>query len=113
MEFPSQERRSKVYAVVQSGGRQHKVTIGDVLEVNRVTGERGSSVTLPAVLLVDGGNVTSDPDRLAQYRVNAEIVGHTQGPKIDVLNFKNKTGYRRRMGHRQQLTRLKVTGIEG
>lgn len=101
-----------MYAVVQSGGRQHKVAVGDVVEVNRVTGGRGSTMTLPPVLLVDGGNVTADPGRLAQCRVNAEIVDHTQGPKIDVLKFKNKTGYRRRLGHRQQLTRLKVTGIE-
>lgn len=100
-----------MYAVVRSGGRQHKVEVGDVVEVNRLTGDRGSTVTLPPVLLVDGGDVTANPDRLAQYEVSAEIVAHTRGPKIDILRFKNKTGYRRRLGHRQQLTQLKVTGI--
>lgn len=100
-----------MYAIVRSGGRQHKVAVGDVFEVNRLAGESGSTVSLSPVLVVDGGNVTSDRKALDRYEVNAEIVAQTQGPKLDILKFKNKTGYRRRLGHRQQLTRLKVTGI--
>ncbi len=100
-----------MYAIVRSGGRQHRVSVGDVLEVNRLAAERGSSVTLPPVLVVDAGAVTSDPQSLARYQVSAEIVGHTRGPKIDILKYKNKTGYRRRLGHRQELTRLRVTNI--
>lgn len=107
----SQEGRPAVYAIVRSGGRQHKVVVGDTLDVNRLAGESGSTVTLPPVLVVEDGRVTADPGGLARYQVSAEIVGHTQGPKIDILRYKNKTGYRRRLGHRQQLTRLKVTGI--
>lgn len=101
-----------MYAIVRSGGRQHKVAVGDVFEVNRLAGERGSTVSLPPVLVVDDGRVTSDQQSLDRYEVSAEIVAQTQGPKIDILKFKNKTGYRRRLGHRQQLTQLKVTGID-
>lgn len=101
-----------MYAIVRSGGRQHKVAVGDVLEVNRLAGERGEVVTLPPVLVVDDGTVTSEQQSLNRYQVSAEIVAQTQGPKIDILRYKNKTGYRRRQGHRQQLTQLKVTAID-
>jgi len=101
-----------VYAIVRAGGRQEKVAVGDVFELDRVSGEPGATVELPAVLVVDGGWVTTDAAALAAVSVTAEVVEHTKGPKIDILKFKNKTGYRRRQGHRQQLTRVKVTGIE-
>ena len=67
---------------------------------------------LAPLLLVDGTTVTSDAGTLANVRVTAEIVEATKGPKIHILKFKNKTGYRKRQGHRQHLTRIKVTGIE-
>jgi large subunit ribosomal protein L21 len=101
-----------VYAIVRSGGRQHKVAVGDVVEVNRVTGEPGEAVTLPALLVVDDGAVTSDAAQLAGVTVTAEVVTHTRGPKIEMIKYKNKTGYRKRIGHRQELTQLRVTGIE-
>jgi large subunit ribosomal protein L21 len=100
-----------VYAIVRSGGRQEKVEVGDVVVMDRVSGEPGSSLTLPAVLLVDGASVTTDAATLAKVTVTAEIVDHRRGPKIDILRFHNKTGYRRRQGHRQELTAVKVTGI--
>jgi large subunit ribosomal protein L21 len=101
-----------VYAIVRAGGRQEKVAVGDVFELDRVSGEPGATVQFPAVLVVDGGSVTTDADALAAVTVTAEVLAHTKGAKIDILKFKNKTGYRRRQGHRQQLTRVKVTGIE-
>jgi large subunit ribosomal protein L21 len=101
-----------VYAIVRSGGRQEKVAVGDVIETDRVSGEPGDVVALPALLLVDGATVTSDAETLRGVTVSAEVVAHTKGPKIDILKYKNKTGYRRRQGHRQALTQLKVTGIE-
>jgi large subunit ribosomal protein L21 len=101
-----------VYAIVRAGGRQEKVAVGDVFEVNRLQGEAGSTVTLPALLLVDGDTVTSDAKALAGVTVTAEILGDTKGPKIDILKYKNKTGYRKRQGHRQALTQVKITGIE-
>lgn len=100
-----------MYAIVRSGGRQEKVEVGDVVVMDRVSGEPGSSLTLPAVLLVDGASVTTDAATLAKVTVTAEIVDHRRGPKIDILRFHNKTGYRRRQGHRQELTAVKVTGI--
>jgi len=101
-----------VYAIVRAGGRQEKVAVGDVFELDRVSGEPGSTVTLPAVLLVDGAAVTSDATALAGVTVTAEVVDHTKGPKIEILRYKNKTGYRRRQGHRQKLTQVRITGIE-
>lgn len=100
-----------VYAIVKAGGRQEKVSVGDVVVVDRLAGDAGSTVQLPALLLVDGDKVTSDAKALAKVTVTAEIVRAEKGPKIVIQKFKNKTGYRKRQGHRQQLTRLKVTSI--
>jgi large subunit ribosomal protein L21 len=101
-----------VYAIVRAGGRQEKVAVGDVFELDRVAAEPGATVTLPVVLLVDGSTVTMAPDALGSATVTAEVVEHTKGPKIDIIRFKNKTGQRRRQGHRQRLTKVRVTGID-
>jgi large subunit ribosomal protein L21 len=101
-----------VYAIVKAGGRQEKVSVGDIVVVDRVSAGVGDSVELPALLLVDGEKVTTDSAKLAKVKVTAEVVRDEKGPKITILRYKNKTGYRRRQGHRQQLTRLKVTGIK-
>ena len=100
-----------MYAIVRAGGRQEKVEVGDVLVVDRVAGEPGSSLELPAVLVVDGSSVTTDKAALGKVKVTAEIVDHRRGPKIDILKYKNKTGDRRRQGHRSELTAVKVTDI--
>ena len=101
-----------MYAIVRAGGRQEKVSVGDVIVVDRVQGDPGAKVELTPLLLVDGDDVTSGADALANVTVTAEIVEATKGPKITIMKFKNKTGYRRRQGHRQRLTQVKVTGIE-
>jgi large subunit ribosomal protein L21 len=101
-----------VYAIVRAGGHQHKVAVGDTLTVDRLSAGPGESVTLPALLLVDGEAVTSDAAALAKASVTAEVVDHGKGPKIIIHKFRNKTGYHKRQGHRQQLTTLKVTGID-
>jgi large subunit ribosomal protein L21 len=101
-----------VYAIVRAGGRQEKVAVGDVLEIDRLQAEPGASVELPVLLLVDGEAVTSDKSALAKATVTVEVVADTKGPKIDILKYKHKTGYRRRQGHRQKFTQVKVTGIE-
>ncbi|HWJ84951.1 MULTISPECIES: 50S ribosomal protein L21 [Cellulomonas] len=100
-----------VYAIVKAGGRQEKVAVGDIVVVDRLAAKAGASVELPALLLVDGDKITTDAAALAKVTVTAEVVRDEKGPKIDILKYKNKTGYRVRKGHRQQLTRLKVTGI--
>jgi large subunit ribosomal protein L21 len=102
-----------VYAIVRSGGHQHKVAVGDTLTVDRLTSAPGDAVTLPAVLVVDdAGSVTTDAKALSATTVTAEVVEEIKGPKISIHLFKNKTGYHRRQGHRSRLTTLRVTGIE-
>jgi large subunit ribosomal protein L21 len=100
-----------VYAIVRSGGNQQKVAVGDVIEIDKVATAEGESVSLPVLLLVDGENVTADADKLAKATVTAEVVGASKGPKITILKYKNKTGYRKRQGHRQKYTQVKVTDI--
>ena len=100
-----------VYAIVKAGGRQEKVSVGDIVVVDRLSGDAGDSVELTPVLVVDGEKVTTDADALAKVTVSAEIVRDEKGPKITIGKYKNKTRYRRRAGQRQKLTRLKVTGI--
>jgi large subunit ribosomal protein L21 len=101
-----------MYAIVRAGGRQHRVATGDTITVDRRPGAAGAEVTLPAVLLVDGATVTSDAATLGAVTVSAQVVGHPKGPKIDGMVYRNKTGYRRRFGHRQPLTQLRITGID-
>ena len=101
-----------MYAIVRAGGRQEKVSVGDVVVVDKLAGEIGDEVTLAPVMLVDGDKVTTAAADLAKSSVTAEIIGDEKGPKINILKFKNKTGYHKRQGHRQELTRLKVTGIK-
>ena len=101
-----------MYAIVRSGGRQHKVAVGDVLEIDRIDDAVGSSVSLTPLLLVDGETITSDGRKLGSVSVTVEVLAATKGPKIKIFKYKNKTGYRRRQGHRQRYTQVKVTGIE-
>jgi large subunit ribosomal protein L21 len=101
-----------VYAIVRSGGRQHKVAVGDVLEIDRLDDAVGSSISLTPLLLVDGDAVTSDSSALGSVSVTAEVLAEIKGPKIRILKFKNKTGYRKRQGHRQRYTKVLVTEIK-
>ena len=101
-----------MYAIAKTGGRQYKVAEGDIVKVEKIEGELGSSVALTPVLLVDGATVTTKADELAKVKVSAEIIDSVKGPKIKILKYKNKTGYKKRQGHRQPLTVLKITGIK-
>jgi large subunit ribosomal protein L21 len=100
-----------VYAIVRSGATQQKVAVGDVIEIDKVTTGVGESVSLPVLLLVDGESVTSESDKLANASVTVEVLGGTKGPKITIQKYKNKTGYKKRQGHRQKYTQVKVTDI--
>ena len=100
-----------MYAIVRCGGRQEKVALDDVVTVDKLPGEVGSSVTLPALLVVDGDRVISDPAEVGRYEVTADIVGDAAGPKINMIQYKNKSGYRRRLGHRQRYTQVRITAI--
>jgi large subunit ribosomal protein L21 len=101
-----------MYAIVKTGGKQYKVAVGDVLEIEKLDVAPGADVTLPAILLVDGEAVTHDAAKLAKVAVTAEVLAQTKGPKIKIHKYKNKTGYHKRMGHRQKLTQVKVTAID-
>jgi large subunit ribosomal protein L21 len=100
-----------VYAIVRSGSKQQKVAVGDVIEIDRVDTEVGQTVTLPVVMLVDGDTVTATG--LDKASVTVEVLGATKGPKIIIQKYKNKTGYKKRQGHRQKYTQVKVTDIKG
>ncbi len=100
-----------MYAIVRCGGRQEKVALDDVVTVDKLAGQAGESITLTALLVVDGDRVISDPAEVGRYQVTADIVGDAAGPKINMIQYKNKSGYRRRLGHRQKYTQVRITGI--
>ncbi|QPK94455.1 50S ribosomal protein L21 [Actinomyces sp. zg-332] len=101
-----------VYAIVKAGGRQEKVSVGDVIVVDKLTAEVGTTVELEPVMIVDGDKVITNAKELESKKVTVEVTGAAKGPKITIVKYKNKTGYRKRMGHRQKLTTVKVTGIK-
>jgi large subunit ribosomal protein L21 len=98
-----------VYAIVRSGSKQQKVVVGDVIEIDKTKSAVGSTLTLPVVMVVDGESVTVTG--LDKASVTAEVLGATKGPKIVIQKYKNKTGYKKRQGHRQKYTQVKVTKI--
>ncbi|NNC41851.1 MAG: 50S ribosomal protein L21, partial [Acidimicrobiia bacterium] len=106
-----------MYAIIKSGGRQARVAEGDVLDIDRVTSDRvtgnGDLEFTPLMLVADDGTVITDPSKLGKATVKAKVVGETKGEKIHVFKFKNKTGYRRRIGHRQKFSTIEVTKITG
>jgi large subunit ribosomal protein L21 len=102
-----------MYAIVKTGGKQYKVAEGDVIEVEKLDAQPGAEVALSAILLIDGEQVTHDADKLAKATITAEVLAQTKGPKIRIHKFKNKTGYHKRMGHRQRLTQLRITSVAG
>ena len=107
-----EESESAVYAVVRSGSKQQKVAVGDVIEIDKMdlkANAVGSTLSLPVVMVVDGETVTATG--LDKAAVTVEILGATKGPKIVIQKYKNKTGYKKRQGHRQKYTQVKVTDI--
>ena len=98
-----------MYAIVRAGAKQQKVAVGDVIEIDKVSTPVGDTLTLPVVLAVDGESVTSTG--LDKASVTVEVLGATKGPKIVIQKYKNKTGYKKRQGHRQKYTQVKVTDI--
>lgn len=101
-----------MYAIIRAGGKQAKVQSGDVIEIERVKGESDKMSFAPLLVVDDDGNAVSDRDVLAKATVTAKILGESQGPKIDIFKYKNKTGYRRRQGHRQKYTQIEITEIK-
>jgi large subunit ribosomal protein L21 len=100
-----------MYAIVKTGGKQYRVEEGQSLLVERLPVDDGGQAVLQPLLYVDGSNVVDGED-LAKVTVEARVLGHERGPKLRVVKFKPKRGYKRRTGHRQELTRIEVTGIK-
>jgi large subunit ribosomal protein L21 len=99
------------YAIVKSGGKQYRVEPGQRLLVERLAVEEGDTVALEP-LLYRGEDGIVDGDALAKVKVEAKVLGHQRGPKLVVLKYKPKRGYKRRTGHRQELTRIEVTSVK-
>ena len=98
------------YAIVKTGGKQYRVEQGQTLLVERLPVADGESVALRPLLYVDGSSVVDGAD-LAGVSVEARVVAHERGPKLRVVKFKPKRGYKRRTGHRQNLTRIEVVSL--
>jgi large subunit ribosomal protein L21 len=101
-----------MYAVVKTGGKQYRVIQGETLLVERLDAQDGATVDLRPLLIVDGEDVRDGED-LAEVTVQARIVAHERGPKLRIVKFKPKRGYKRRNGHRQELTRIEITSLGG
>jgi large subunit ribosomal protein L21 len=105
--------KTDTYAVIKTGGKQYSVREGETLLVERLDGEAGTKIDLEPLLVAGGAKAVLDKAGLGKASVTAEIVGHERGPKLRVFKYKPKRGYKRRTGHRQNLTRIRVTGIKG
>ena len=99
------------YAVITTGGKQYRVQEGQTLLVERLPDDVGATVALQPLLLAGDGDPVFEAEGLASASVQAEIVAHERGPKLRVFKFKPKRGYKRRTGHRQELTRIRITQI--
>jgi large subunit ribosomal protein L21 len=100
------------YAIVKVGGKQYRVEKGDSIVVDRMRAEEGDKVELQPLLYADGDKSLLDPGELGRITVRATVTGHERGKKIHGLKFKPKKGYKRRYGHRQDLTRLEIADIK-
>ena len=100
-----------MYAIVKTGGKQYKVAPGDKICIEKMDAEPGSTVELPAICVVDGEKVEADPAKAAATKVLATVLEHYKGEKQLVFKFKKRKNYKRKRGHRQNLTRIQITQI--
>lgn len=101
-----------VYAIVKAGGRQEKVAVGDKVILDRLPNEVGETIELEPVMVGDGDSIVTDAKKLQKAKVLAEVLDdEAKGPKISMVKYKNKTGYRKRIGHRQKLSVVRITEI--
>jgi len=101
-----------MYAIIRAGGKQAKVKTGDVIDIERVKSDDTKLTFEPLLVVDDDGNAVSDRAALTKASVTAKVLGESAGDKIDIFKYKNKSGYRRRQGHRQKYTRIEITGIK-
>ena len=106
-----EQRGTILYAIVESGGKQYKVEKGETLLVDRLPAEEGEVVDLRAVMFRDD-DVVTEQGELEKVKVEATVAEHLRGPKIRIFKYKAKKGYRRRAGHRSELTRVEITDLK-
>ncbi len=102
---------AETYAIVEAGGKQYRAEKGETLVVDRVREDEGAKVTLRAVMYRGGKDFVVEPDQLEKVKVEAVVAEHLRGPKVRIFKYKPKKGYRRRAGHRSELTKLEVTDV--
>lgn len=102
-----------MYAVIATGGKQYKVSEGDVIKVEKLGVEAGQTYTFDKVLLVSGDEVKVGAPTVEGATVEADVIGDTKGKKVIVYKYKRKTGYHKKNGHRQQYTQVKIEKING
>jgi large subunit ribosomal protein L21 len=100
-----------MYAIVKTGGKQYRVQEGQNLLVERLAAQDGESVSLTPLLYVNGDKIVDGAD-IGKVQVAATVIGHERGPKLRIVKFKPKRGYKRRNGHRQELTRIEIKNIK-
>ena len=100
-----------MYAIVKTGGKQYKVAPGDVISIEKLDVEEGAEVELPAICIVDGDNIEANPVKAAETKVTAEVLEQYKGKKQLVFKFKKRKNYKKLNGHRQRLTRVRITAV--
>ncbi|MCI9128851.1 MAG: 50S ribosomal protein L21 [Eggerthellaceae bacterium] len=100
-----------MYAIVKTGGKQYKVALGDKLNVEKLPAEAGDTVELQTICTVDGKDVVADPEKAAGTKVVAKVLNQFKDKKVIVFKFKKRKNYKRKKGHRQNLTRIQIVQI--
>jgi large subunit ribosomal protein L21 len=101
-----------MYAVIRAGGKQHKVSKGDVIDVELLGGPDDTVEFTPVLVVDDKGKVRSSTSELSKARVTGKVLEEVKGRKVHVFKFRNKTGYRRHTGHRQRYSRVEISDIK-
>lgn len=101
-----------MYAIIRTGGKQSKVSPGDIVDVERLKAAGDEVEFKPLLVVGDDGEAVTDRDKLDNITVRAKVLGEVRGDKLDIFKYKNKSGYRRRQGHRQLYTQLEITAID-
>jgi large subunit ribosomal protein L21 len=99
-----------MYAVIKTGGKQHKVKAGDVIEIEKLV-HADETITFPVLLVVDDDGKTHAGPAAAKAKVTAKALGETKGDKVKIFKYRPKTGYAKRGGHRQQLTMIEIQDV--
>ena len=100
-----------MYAIVKTGGKQYKVSAGDVISIEKLAVEVGETVELPVICVVEGDAIEANPEKAAATKVTAEVLDQYKGKKQMVFKFKKRKGYKKLKGHRQQLTKVRITAV--